>query len=132
MDQVCADKALDDELKRKGFVVVPFLDEEQVDEVRALHDRLFPDIPSDLYSTVFCENPDLRRQVVTGIREIIGERFRMLLPGHSNCFSLFVTKRANSSSAGRMPMHHDAWMIDHRVERAPSIWCPLVVVGPAC
>jgi hypothetical protein len=117
------------EFLRKGYVVVPFLDAEEIQAVQALHDRLFPVFAHDFNSSVMTATMDQRLGVLNGLRAIFGKKLEALLPRHRIQLASFMTKRPGSQR-GSLPLHQDAWITDHQVEFAPSVWCPLVDVGP--
>src|SRR5262249_1379753 len=96
---------------------------------QALHDELFPVVPSDFHSTFLSATADQRLRVLTGVREVMGAGLGAFLPKYRIRSATFIAKRPNSQR-GLLPFHRDAWLTDHRRVPAPSVWCPLVDVGP--
>jgi hypothetical protein len=118
------------ELWRDGYTLIPLLEAENIRAVQALHDEVFPAVPSDFYSSVMSATPEQRIRVLDGLRAIVMPKLATILPRHTVELASFMTKRP-SSQRGRLPLHRDAWVADHRVQLAPSVWCPLVDVGPS-
>ena len=127
--RIFVNEETDREFARKGYVVLPFLDAEAIQAVQALHDRLFPVVPSDFYSSFVSATTDQRLGVLTGIRKLLAGQLKTILPWHKVQLATFITKRP-TSQRGQLALHQDSWITDHRVEAAPSVWCPLVDVGP--
>jgi len=122
-----ADEA-DRAFARDGYVVRSFLEPSEIEELRRLHDRLLPDLPSDFTATTLSDDPELRTRVAGGIRAIVEARLEDIVPGYKLVLATFVSKRA-LTSAGRVNLHQDWWLVDNRIDRALHFWCPLVDVG---
>jgi hypothetical protein len=127
-DPVFQVEEVDRAFAREGYVVLPFLEMGEIEALRQLHDRLFPDLPFDFTATTLSDDPDLRAEVSRGIRAIVEKRLAAMVPGYKVVLATFVSKRPRTS-AGRVNLHQDWWLVDNRVHRALHFWCPLVGVG---
>src|SRR5262249_50191733 len=124
-----ADEDTEREFASRGYVVLPLLGATGIETLQALHDELFPVVPSDFHSTFLSATADQRLRVLTGVREVMGAGLGAFLPIYRIRSATFIAKRPNSQR-GLLPFHRDAWLTDHRRVPAPSVWCPLVDVGP--
>jgi hypothetical protein len=122
--------ARNQELAVTGYTVIPLLDAAEIREVQALHDAVFPTVPLDFYSSIVSASAEQRIRVRDALRAIVVPKLLKLMPRHRIRLASFMTKRP-TSRRGSLPLHRDAWITDHRVQVGPSIWCPLVDVGPA-
>jgi hypothetical protein len=127
MERVFTDNATETEFRRKGYVVLPFLDAGEIAALGQLHDVLPPEAPADFYATVFSRNADYRRRISDGIGAILANKLDALFPRHELCFGLFVTKQP-MTQRGRLPLHRDYSFVDQSVHIALNLWCPLVDV----
>jgi hypothetical protein len=128
-DRVFGDGEMDRELQHNGYVVRPFLDAGEIQVLRRLHDHLVPELPADFTATSLSDSFELRWRVSGGIRAILEERLRRIVPRHKLILAAFVSKRARTSH-GRVNLHQDWWVVDNRLHRAVHFWCPLVDVEP--
>src|SRR5262245_49336020 len=94
------------EFARNGFVVLPSLDSDAIQVLRDLHDRLFPVLGTDFYSTTLNATVDQRVAVMTGIRTVLEGPLRAILPRHKLQLATFKTKRPGTKR-GRVPLHQD-------------------------
>jgi len=127
MDAVFTDTTTEKEFATKGYVVRPFLHQEEIRVLQQLYEKFPPELPSDFYATVFSRNADYRRSVSDGIGAAIKPRLGALFPYHELCFAVFVTKRPKSKQ-GTLPLHRDYSFVEPNLHTAVHLWCPLVDV----
>jgi hypothetical protein len=127
MQPIFPDTTTDAEFGTKGYVVRPFLNQDEICALNHLCERMPPDLPGDFYATVFSRNADYRRRVSEGIGSAMKRGIAALFPHHELCFAVFVTKRANSKQ-GTLPLHRDYSFVDVRIHTAVHLWCPLIDV----
>jgi len=125
---IFGDDQMDRALRHDGYLMLPFLDESHIQALRRLHDRMMPALPADFTATTLDDSFDFRRRVSHGIRRIVEERLRRILPRYKVILATFVSKRARTTQ-GRVNLHQDWWLVDNRIHRALHFWCPLVDVG---
>ncbi len=127
MHQVFDDRTTQDTFRRDGYVVLPFLGEQEVGRLVELHATLAGSPPADFYATVFSRDADHRRRVSDGIASILSAPLSALFPRHELCFAVFVTKRPNTTQ-GALPLHRDYSFADAARHTAVHLWCPLIDV----
>jgi hypothetical protein len=118
------------ELAHKGYSVISLLDADEIRRVQSLHDGVFPAVPADFHSSIVSATAEQQMRVLDGLRAIVGAKLQSLLPECRIRLAAFMTKRPNSQR-GRLPLHQDPWITDHREQMAPAVWCPLVDVDRA-
>jgi Phytanoyl-CoA dioxygenase (PhyH) len=128
VNEIFGDPRMDLEFERKGYVERPFLGPDEVRAVQELYDRLAPPIVEDFAVTILSDSFEYRWGVFTGIRSLLERRLREVLPHHRLALATFVAK-CRKASQGHLALHQDWWIADNRVDRALSVWCPLVDVG---
>ena len=128
-DRIFASDVTDREFASRGYVVRPFLGPAEIQAVERLHADIFPELFADFSATSLDDSFDRRWRVSEGIRAIVEEPLRKIVPRRKLALAAFVTKRPNTTK-GRVPLHQDSWIVDNRVHRALHVWCPLVDVGP--
>ncbi|GAB5539475.1 MAG: hypothetical protein Salg2KO_15780 [Salibacteraceae bacterium] len=110
--------------KDQGFVVVPFLDSHQIEELQALYSRLYPKGVEGFFSTTFAQNPEHRAEVNSSIRQICNDRMNELLKDYKTFFSSFIVKAPGEKS--ELILHQDMTLVDERIFTGMNIWCPLI------
>ncbi len=113
---------------RDGHVTVPLLDDEAVDELRAVFHDLFPGratgfVPTAAYAT------RAQKQATTEVLfERLVPRIAPLFDRHRPFMAAFLVKWPGE--AGVVPLHQDDWHVDERRFRAVAVWIALDDVGP--
>lgn len=122
------DPAAEEHLRVHGYAVMDVLDADEVAAVRAAYAALRPDDDQGL--AIDYIRPD--RTMIARVRELTQPLWDAHLPrlfaDHRCAFTTFVTKHPGGSS--HMYLHEDRSFVDERIERAGTLWIPLVDVGP--
>lgn len=118
------------ELVRAGFVVVPFLTDAALGELRDLHAVLGP-APDDpqvaLNWTFHSESMQHKRAVRDAVLPLLGNQLESLLEDHVAYLTTFITKWPGPDS-GFAP-HQDPTLVDERRFRGVTVWAPLGPTG---
>jgi hypothetical protein len=128
LEPIFGEEQTDWMFRQNGYLVLPFLDGNEIQALRRLHDEMMPALPADFTATTLSDNFDFRWQVSNGIKRIVEERLRRVIPRYKLILATFVSKRARTTQ-GRVNLHQDWWLVDNRLHRALHFWCPLVDVG---
>jgi hypothetical protein len=126
-DRIFTDLETEEEFRRSGYIVRPFLTAEEIEAAQRVHDSVTPPVTGDVFATPLSHDFDYRRRVFEGIRPVVQAHLRRLLPRHKLAMAAFVTKGPETKT-GKLPLHQDWWIVDNRVRRALHVWCPLVDV----
>ena len=129
MRRVFNDDDLQKQIEDKGYVVVPFLNEEDVIEMKALHNKHFSKLeywPGGLYITIFEKDDDIKSDTNFAIRNKTSKKCAELLDNY---------KSVNSSFAIKLPMelslkelHQDLTVTDETKYTSLILWAPLLDV----
>lgn len=124
MNQILANKQLDEQLLTHGYVVVPFLDETRV---KALFDFFYThhakEIPG-FYATAHSVDIPFRKKMNEQIKAVFEEPINTFF---NNCKPLggsYVVK--SKSQKERLHPHQDWNIVDESKFRSFNIWVPLV------
>lgn len=118
------DMELGESFKEHGFVVVPFLNESQIQELHQLYQKLYPQGVEGFFSTTFAQNPEHRAEVNRSIRKICTARMDELFVDYKTFFSSFIVKSPGKNS--ELILHQDMTLVDERKFTGMNIWCPLI------
>ncbi len=124
MQQILSNIALDQTLATEGFVVVPFIAEAQVLELRdyftANHAAAIPGFYATAHSTDITFRKKMNAQIKSVFEKPIAELFQ-------NCTALggsYVVK--SKAQEERLHPHQDWNIVDETAYRSFNIWVPLV------
>jgi ectoine hydroxylase-related dioxygenase (phytanoyl-CoA dioxygenase family) len=124
----------DNDLNRRfiddGYVVVPFLDAEEVADLRRFFEDRHPDKFSAFYASAMREDAEYRQAICNAIRAICDPKTAAILDGWKVCIASFLAKETGETR--EFAMHVDPSFADESVFMpALQIWCPLGNVSTA-
>lgn len=126
MRRVFHDPQLEADFEEYGFVVVPFLEPGEVQELVDLYWQLGP-APDDPRSTMYfdfqSEDAEWKREMVSHLRPYLEPRFKDLLDDFHLFYPNYIMKWPGDRS-GFAP-HQDTSLVDEDVTRSITIWSPL-------
>ncbi|MCZ2393627.1 MAG: phytanoyl-CoA dioxygenase family protein [Chitinophagales bacterium] len=111
-------------LRTKGYVVLPFLDDEQL---KTLQDAFYvskPDINKGFHSTSTNNNLEYRKKVNDLIQSIYYPLSQQLIDDYEPVYASFVVKEPGPE--GNFPLHMDWSMVDERDAISLAFWTPLI------
>lgn len=121
---IFSDPTLQAEFHEKGYIIVPFISQEQINELFGVYKHCYPDGVQGFFSTTFANNVEHREMVNRSIREICIEQIENLFENYKILFSSFIVKAPGENS--RLIMHQDMTLVDEDVYSGINIWCPMV------
>lgn len=116
--------SLAEEFKTKGFVIVPFLSSEQIQELTLLYQKLYPEGVKGFFPTTFAQNPAHRAEVNRSIKAICTARMNQLFEDYKVFFSSFIVKAPGKKS--ELVLHQDMTLVNEKIFTGMNIWCPLI------
>lgn len=126
-----ADAALQAELERSGYVVVPLLTSEQVAAVLALLASTGV-APGDPQQGLFNDSWSIDREHTArrsaALADIVGSSVDRLAPDHRAL--IWGTSVKWPGEAGAVVAHRDPTFVDERSHRSVGVWCALEPLGP--
>jgi len=126
MKDLFQNPALQTEFIEQGFVVVPLLTTEDIDQLLAIFKEHFPETPQAFYSSSYLNDFDQKKAMSDKIGAIIRPRFGALLKNYRHLGSAFLTKAPGPHS--ELPMHQDWTIVDEAHFVAVNIWTPITEV----
>jgi hypothetical protein len=125
----------DDDLNRRfvddGYVVVLFLDAQEVAQLRRFFDDLHPHKLPAFYPSAMREDAGYRKTVYDGIRAVSDAKIAAMFEGCKVCIASFLAKEAREKLS-EFAMHVDPSFTDESAFMpAIQVWCPLSDVTAA-
>lgn len=118
------DAILDQKLLEEGYVVVPFLDEKSVQELKSFFFENHPQEIPGFYATAHVPDIAFRKKMNEKIKAVFADAIDKYFV---NCEALggsFVVK--SKTQVERLHPHQDWNIVDEKVYRSFNIWVPLV------
>jgi hypothetical protein len=114
-----------------SFVVLPLLDEQEVERLKAAYTENVPELPDPFFMTGMGTDIARRKRLGERLYDVLGSPLARLMPDFGVITGRnFVVKRG-ADDASRMLMHQDFTFVDQTVERGVHVWVPLVDVDHA-
>lgn len=118
---------LDAQLKDKGYVIIPFLDDDQLNTLRTTFYDSKPSIDKGFHSTSTNNNLEYRENVNDLIQSVYNPLAQQLLEDYEPVYASFVVKEPGLE--GNFPLHMDWSMVDEREYISLAFWSPLVDIN---
>jgi hypothetical protein len=126
---VFADPKIEGDFTRDGYVVLPLLDEEGVERLKAAYSESVPEIPDPFFSTGMGTDLDRRKRLGDAMLAVLGPPLKELMPDFTVITGRNFLVKRGADNASRMSLHQDLSFVDQSVERGVHIWTPLVDVN---
>ncbi|MFT6243368.1 MAG: hypothetical protein ACJAXI_000127 [Crocinitomicaceae bacterium] len=107
-----------------GFVIVPFISPEQIEELFGIYKSIYSDGVEGFFTTTFANNVEHREHVNQSIKNICIEQIEQLFENYKILFSSFIVKAPGEDS--RLIMHQDMTLVDESEYSGINIWCPMI------
>ncbi len=136
MRPVLRDNTLEEQFQHDGYVIVPFLNQEEVQHLRqqyfdtiAQSGGLIQSEDAGIKDTITYDftfidkNIDYKRLVYKVITQTFEPHFQKYLANYKPIIANFIRKKTNN---GEVPLHQNWAFVDETKSTSVSIWCPLV------
>ncbi len=121
------DLLLNEKLAGDGFVIVPFLEEVEVERLQnAFHDEI-PRPPDGFYATTHEPDSVFKKRISEAIKNEIAEAGSRWFGQVNLLGGAFISKSPGIKST--LPLHQDWNIVDESLDRSFNIWIPLVDVN---
>lgn len=114
----------DKELKENGYVVLPLLDEQAVEDLHHFFQNSRPDIFHGFHSTSTNNDLNYRKRVHEFIEQKFLPLVDELLIDYESIYGSFVVKEPGQE--GNFPFHMDWSMVDEKQYISLAFWTPLI------
>jgi len=110
--------------ERQGFIVLPFLTEDEVAELDAFFDELHPELHgSGFFSGSYSNDFDYKKRASDGIVKVFGRRYAEVFTDYAPFGGAFLYKVPGENSA--LAAHQDWTIVDESQHVALNCWVPL-------
>src|SRR5688572_10354790 len=86
---------------RDGYLVIPFLSDKEVAELKNLYAEVVKEVPGSFYSTSFSKDAELKKKINAEVEKIYASKVGNLFRDIKKLGSSFLSKP--SGEGGRMP-----------------------------
>ncbi len=119
--EVFFDSTLNSTLQEKGYVIVPFLNQEEIDSLLFFFEA-GRNNQEESFATFAINSYEHRKAVNDEIIKIFSRSFKCLFRGYKPFWGNFFIKSPGSSA---MPCHADLQFVKEPENISLNIWCPL-------
>ena len=123
MNRILINDELDTFLKREGYVVLPMLNEEEVELLRRLYAKWHPSDPEEFYKSYFSPNEVYKQEVESLTMQLFATKLEKLFVNYIPFGGMLVAKP--SGPKGDFPSHQDWSFVDERKHWSLNMWSPL-------
>jgi ectoine hydroxylase-related dioxygenase (phytanoyl-CoA dioxygenase family) len=124
MARIFTDNKLQQQFERDGYVVVPFLNESEINDLAALFYEMHKEVPGNFYSSTFNASPEFKERINLQTQKAFGPRVEGLFTNIKKLGSSYLCKAPGPH--GKMPVHQDWTVVDESKFESVTIWVPLV------
>ena len=122
--QLFQDEALQKKFDTEGFVKIPFLSKQEVNELLEIFYELHPNLSAmGFQSSSYSSNFAYKKKCSDSIAPIFEKKFVRLLKNYRSFGSAFLFKQPDTYS--ELPVHQDWTIVDEENYVALNIWVPL-------
>jgi hypothetical protein len=128
MENLFQRQELQSQLDQDGCVVVPFLEPDELAELREFYysrhpDGIAPQMREGIHMTIWCSDRPYKDQIREGLQQILGAAARRLYQDFRLVSPVFIVKRKGADTT--FPIHQDWNVVDETQHRAFNMWIPL-------
>lgn len=121
-------ETLQQELKQNGFVVVPFLSEEEVVQLNSFYEEVNshqepPDFIDGIHMTSWCKSSDYKKNVSTHLESFFKEATDKFFEKTRQLNHVFIVKKSGKNTTFKV--HQDWNVIDENKYESVNVWIPL-------
>ena len=106
-----------------GYLLLPFLEPDEVEAIRSLYHRFMPDNVDDLYASTLFNTAEVNRTVNEAIRQIMNPATERICEAGKLLGGSFLVKSTLHTT--NLPLHQDWNIVDETTYASAMLWCPL-------
>lgn len=126
--EVFVETRLEQMFREKGYVIVPFLTDSELNEISSEFFRSKPAIDKGFHATSTNNDLNYRRSIHQLISRIYTPLAQKFIKSYEPVYASFVVKEPGQE--GNFPLHMDWSMVDEREFVSLAFWTPLVDTNP--
>lgn len=116
--------ALQDRFNDQGFVVLEFLDAQEIEYINQLYNKLHPDGVAGFYTSTFAKDTNYRKTVDDEIKALMKRGLEKYFFDYKVYCGSFIVKAPGQKS--ELILHQDMTLVDESRFTGTNIWIPLV------
>lgn len=122
--EIFKDRDLQRHFDEKGYVKIPFLDEEQIKELDKLFDELHPELPEEGFiSGSYSSDIEYKQKASDHFKRIFHESYERIFKNYTPFGGSFLFKMPSENSD--LVLHQDWTIVDEEKYVALNCWVPL-------
>jgi hypothetical protein len=121
---ILLDEKQNSELQKEGFVVLPFLNENEISELATFFNQKITLDEGDFYATAHANDISFRSEMSDKIVAVIQDKVDSYFKNHELLGASYIVKSKGLSQA--LQPHQDWNIVDESSYRSYNIWIPLV------
>lgn len=119
---------LQKELKKNGFVIIPFLNSEEVSALNSFYDDVHdamepPTFIENIHMTSWCGDFDYKKKVTDGLARLFAPASERFFKDYRAINNLFIVKRSGTET--NFKVHQDWSVVDEKQYESLNVWVPL-------
>lgn len=128
MEQLFQNQDLQAQLDEDGCVIVPFLEAEELADLRAFYQKMHPsgEVPQmrdGIHMTIWCSDRNYKDDIREGLKQVLRAASDRLYENYRLLSPVFIVKRKGADTT--FPIHQDWNVVDESQHRAFNMWIPL-------
>jgi hypothetical protein len=120
------DTQLQNQINEKGFVTLPFIDEDELEELRSFYKEIHPDGAPEkidgIHMTTWCEDYQYKSKVANRLNEIYRKPCEKVFKDFRTLNNVFIVKDSGNTP---FKVHQDWNVVDEEENFAINVWVPL-------
>jgi hypothetical protein len=124
MRNIFFNNELESEFRKKGYVQIPLLNEDEIEYFLNAHQKLAPERKEEFYTSIWHEDEKYRIDVNKTIESVIPTKLNSILIDYNPLFANFMVKKRGDKSS--LDFHQDWTFVDESQYTAINVWIPLV------
>ena len=117
-----------EELDANGFVKIPFLQEEELEALRAFYSEMHPDLEppekiDGIHMTTWCSDPGYKEKVQQRLAAIYKAPINRIFQDYRALNNVFIVKESGKGTSFKV--HQDWNVVDESKFAAVNVWVPL-------
>jgi hypothetical protein len=122
--KVFKDETLQNQLNNYGFVILDFLNTDELNELNTFYLSKHPEAVNGFYTSTFAKDTEYRKEVDAAIQTQMKRNLENHFFDYKIHCGSFIVKGADEKSV--LKMHQDMTLVDESIYTGINIWIPLI------
>ena len=126
MRPIFKNKDLENQFHKNGYVIVSFLNKDQIQQIEGVYHKNFSGITTGFYSTLYSNDNSYKAKIDDEIKEICIHNHLEVLDNYKWLVANFMIKEPGPES--ELPVHQDWNLVDEENYISVNCWMPITPV----